>query len=252
MNEAASLRLLGVTIAVAGKAVVHDIDIEFAKGELTVLLGANGSGKSTLLNGLFGHPDYALTSGEIVLDGEDITSLKTEEKARKGLFLSMQQLPEIPGVTLTNLLYRARIELFGKDTETPVEFHQRMVVLAEQFELKKELLLGEVNRGISGGERKQSELLQILALSPRYVFLDEIDAGMDIDMQRKLRHIIQHLLGRGVGIILISHHIGAVKDLAPHRVLVMESGHIVERGDLSLVHEIEKNGFSGISKNAYE
>jgi Fe-S cluster assembly ATP-binding protein len=241
-----TLQLSNVSVSSHEKTVVKDFNLVLKSGELYVLMGANGSGKSSLLNGIFGHPKYALSGGSIILDDEDITQFVTEEKARKGLFLSMQHLPNIPGVTLVNFLHRIASQVFG-DTATPIEFHDALAAYADEFGLDKGLLLREVNAGLSGGEKKQAELLQLLALHPKFAFLDEIDAGMDLDVQKKLHGVIDHLRKRGMGIVLVSHHIHTLKELAPEAVLVMREGHVVESGGHELVERILAKGFAGLA-----
>lgn len=240
-----TLQLSKVSVSSHEKVVVKDFDLVINSGELYVLMGANGSGKSSLLNGIFGHPKYALTGGNILLDDEDITQYVTEEKARKGLFLSMQHLPNIPGVTLVNFLHRIAREVYG-NVESPIEFHETLVQAAESFGLDKGLLLREVNVGLSGGEKKQAELLQLIALSPKFAFLDEIDAGMDLDVQKKLHAVIDHLRKRGMGIVLVTHHIHTLKEIMPEVVLVMKEGKVVESGGTELVERILEKGFSGL------
>jgi Fe-S cluster assembly ATP-binding protein len=171
----------------------------------------------------------------------------TEEKARKGLFLSMQHLPNIPGVTLVNFLHRIAHEVYG-NTDTPVAFYDALVKVVEEFDLDKGLLLREVNTGLSGGEKKQAELLQLIALNPKFAFLDEIDAGMDLDVQKKFHKVIDNLRKRGMGILLVSHHVHTLKEIVPNIVLVMREGRIVESGGVELVDRILSSGFAGLAE----
>jgi Fe-S cluster assembly ATP-binding protein len=211
-----------------------------------MLIGANGSGKSTLINGIFGHPKYSISSGQILIDGEDITQFVTEEKAKKGLFLSMQHLPSIEGVTLVHFLHRVACEVYG-NTDMPMEFHDKIAHVVEEFGLDKRLLLREVHTGLSGGEKKQAELLQLIALRPKFAFLDEIDAGMDLDLQKKLQQILSRLCHEGMSIILVSHHLHMLSLLAPTHVYLMQDGRIREGGGTALIDRIVAHGFAGIA-----
>lgn len=239
------LQLANISISTHEKTVVKHVNITLSGGEFCVLLGANGSGKSSLLNGIFGHPKYSLHEGHITIDGEDITQFVTEEKARKGLFLSLQHLPNIPGVTLSNFLHRIAKEVFGNSTD-PIAFHEQLMQTAARFGLDGGLLLREVNAGLSGGEKKQAELLQLLALRPKFAFLDEIDAGMDVDVQKKLRTVLDYLRAEGMGILLVSHHLHVLEESAPDKVFLMRDGQIVEEGGAPLIQRIRKEGFGGI------
>lgn len=239
------LELSDISISSKDKILVRGVDLHLQSGELCIIVGANGSGKSSLINGIFGHPRFMLTSGRIMIDDEEVTQFVTEEKARKGLFLSMQHLPSISGVTLTNFLHRIASAVFG-NTEEPIQFYEKLVVLAEQFGLDKGLLLREVNTGLSGGEKKQAELLQLIALRPKFAFLDEIDAGMDIDMERKLRVVLDYLRTEGMGIVLVSHHIHTLAEIVPDKVLIMRDGQIIEHGGAELIPRIVAHGFSGL------
>lgn len=238
-------RLAQVSITTQGKTVVKAFDLELQSGALVVLMGANGSGKSSLLNGIFGHPKYTQTGGHITIDDEDVTQFVTEEKARKGLFLSMQHLPSISGVTLVNFLHRVAKELYGH-VEDPLVFHERLASIATRFGLDKGLLLREVHVGLSGGEKKQAELLQLLALRPKFAFLDEIDAGMDIDTQKKLHIVLDHLRAEGMGVLLVSHHVHTLGALKPDQVIVLENGSIKEVGGEALIERILVQGFNGL------
>lgn len=239
------LQLVDLSISTQEKVVVSGVSMTLSGGEFCVLLGANGSGKSSLLNGIFGHPKYGLQRGQIMIDGEDITQYVTEQKARKGLFLSLQHLPNIPGVTLVNFLHRIAREVFAS-IASPIEFYEELVREADRFGLDKGLLLREVNVGLSGGEKKQAELLQLIALHPKFAFLDEIDAGMDVDVQKKMHAVIDDLRKRGMGILLVSHHIHALEENTPDRVFLMRDGHIVEEGGVALIQRIREQGFNGL------
>lgn len=265
-----------------GKTVVDGASFVLRGGEVHVLMGPNGSGKSSLLNAIMGHPKYAITKGEIALDpspegpgaragGENITYLSTEKKARVGIFLSLQHLPEIAGVTLTNFLhkaYRAVSRDTRSDTEiqgetltppcgaqgltlyfpdiTPLDFYKMMEARAKEFGIDASFLKKHLNAGLSGGEKKLSEVLQLLALEPKFALLDEIDSGVDVDALKKVFGVIEHLRAKGVGFLLVSHHPNLLQHVKPNQVSVMKNGKIVASGGKELVEKISSEGFDAV------
>ena len=215
-------------------------------GKVHVLMGPNGSGKSSLLNALMGHPKYEITEGRITLDGEDITKLPTEKKAQKGIFLSLQHLPEISGVTLTNFLHRAYRAQKGGEI-APLEFYKHMEARAQEFGIDASFLKKHLNAGLSGGEKKQSEVLQLLALEPKFALLDEIDSGVDIDALKKVFAVIEHMKKQGVGFLLVTHYTKLLEHITPDNVSVMKEGKIVASGGRELAERIAKEGFEKIA-----
>ena len=237
-----TFEIRNIRIASREKVLVDDFSLKLEAGELQVIMGRNGSGKSSLVNGIFGHPKFSLVRGSLFLDDEDITQYVAEEKARKGLFLSMQHLPEISGVSLVNFLHRIAKEVHG-DTRTPLQFHDDLSKEAIKYGLNAELLLAEVNSGVSGGEKKQAELLQLLALRPKFAFLDEIDSGVDIDALKKVYEVITLLRKEGIGFIIVSHHAHILEDIVPTGVTLMSDGKILEQGGVELIKKVIKDGF---------
>ena len=240
------LDIKNFTVSTGGKNVVSDMSLSIESGELHVLMGPNGSGKSSLLNAIMGHPKYVLNGGVMLLDGENITELPTEKKAKAGLFLSLQHLPEIAGVTLTNFLHRAYKELKDRK-ETPLEFYKMTEARANEFGIDPTFLKKHVNKGLSGGEKKQSEVLQLLALKPKFAFLDEIDSGVDVDAMKRIFAVIEHLRKEGVGFLLVTHYSNILKSLTPDHVHVMKDGKLVLSGGKELAEKIAHDGFDTIA-----
>ena len=236
------LELKNINIETKDKRTVEDVSFSMNSGEIHVLMGPNGSGKSSLLNGIFGHPKYKISGGEIKLDEKDITELSTDKKAKSGLFLSMQIVPEILGVTMLNFLHRAYREISGSSVSV-LDFNKEVGERAEKFGIPKDFLRRHVNSGLSGGEKKQAEMLQLLALNPKFAFLDEIDSGVDVDSLNNVFSVIEGLKKEGVGFLLITHYPNILKKITPDFVHIMKNGKIVKSGGQELVHEIEKNGF---------
>jgi Fe-S cluster assembly ATP-binding protein len=240
------LEVKNLKVETSGKTVVDGASFALKSGEVHVLMGPNGSGKSSLLNAIMGHPKYQIVAGEIVLDGEDITTLATEKKARAGIFLSLQHLPEIAGVTLTNFLFRAHKAQKPEDEIAPLDFYKQMEAKAKEFGIDPTFLRKHLNTGLSGGEKKQSEVLQLLALEPKFALLDEIDSGVDIDALKRVFAVIEALRAKGVGFLLVTHYSKILEHFTPERVHVMKDGKIVASGGGELVEKISKEGFDCI------
>lgn len=235
-----------IHIAVDKKEVVSDVSLAVRVGELHVLMGANGSGKSTLASSIMGHPNYAITAGKIKLDGEDITNLSTDKKAQKGIFLSMQYLPEIQGVTLSNFLYRAHKAQKG-ETVSILDFRKKLEDVATTIGVNTSFLDRDLNVGFSGGEKKLSEMLQLAVLEPTFAILDELDSGVDVDGLSKIIALVKHIQKQGVGIILITHNPAILAQLVSDKVHVMRGGTIVQSGGSELIKKITQEGFESVT-----
>ncbi len=226
-----------------GKALSQGVSLSVHPGKVTVLMGPNGSGKSSLLYGLMGHPAYVLKEGTIRVDDEDITTLPTEEKAKKGIFLSLQHTPEVAGVTMVNFLHRAYQGLTGK-TMSVLDFYKELKTLAVSLGISEDFVKRELNAGFSGGEKKISEMLQMVLFSPKYALLDEIDSGVDVDALKKILAGVERVKASGTGVLLITHYPTLLEHLKPDHVIVMVAGKIVSLGDQALATEILKEGFT--------
>ncbi len=249
------LKLENISVAAEAKTVVSDVSLSVASGELHVLMGPNGSGKSSLLSGVMGHPKFALNGGKILIDGEEITGLSTEEKARKGIFLSMQYIPEIPGVTLLNFLHRA----YRANAEYPhpnplpekgegaklsiLDYYKLLEGKAKEVGIDPSYLKRQVGSGLSGGEKKQAEMLQLLALKPKFALLDEIDSGVDVDAMKHIVAGIAKARTEGTGVLWVTHYASLLKQVTPDHVSVMQEGKIVRTGGHELAAEIAEKGF---------
>ncbi len=239
------LKVNNLRVETEGKTFVDGASFALRGGEIHVLMGPNGSGKSSLLNAIMGHPKYKITEGEIMLDGENVTHLATEKKAQQGIFLSLQHLPEIAGVTLTNFLHKAYRAQKGGDI-TPLDFYKLMETRAKEFGIDATFLKKHLNAGLSGGEKKQSEVLQLLALEPKFALLDEIDSGVDVDALKRVFVVIEHLRKKGVGFFLVSHYAKLLEHVHPDRVSVMKNGKIIASGGKELVEKISHGGFESV------
>ena len=240
-----TLKLNNITIEREGKTVVNDASLEVHSGEVHIIMGPNGSGKSTLLNALMGHPAYKVTGGSMMLDGEDVISLPPEKKASKGIFLSMQYLPGIAGVTMLSFLHRAYRLLKGSEISVP-DFYKALTAKVKAAGLDENLVKRFVNVDFSGGEKKQGEIIQLLALEPKFALLDEIDSGVDIDSLTKVFAGIEQLRKEGTGFLIVTHLGTILEKVMPDRVSVMKGGTIVRTGGADLAREILSKGFENI------
>ena len=234
-----TLKLNNITIEREGKTVVNDASLEVHSGEVHIIMGPNGSGKSTLLNALMGHPAYKVTGGTMMLDGEDIIGLPPEKKASKGIFLSMQYLPGIAGVTMLSFLHRAYRLLKGNEISVP-DFYKALTAKVKAAGLDESLVKRFVNVDFSGGEKKQGEIIQLLALEPKFALLDEIDS------LNKVFAGIEQLRKEGTGFLIVTHLGTILEKVTPDRVSVMKGGTIVRTGGAELAREILTNGFETI------
>lgn len=249
------LELKNISVETSGKHVVDNVSFTLASGQVHILMGPNGSGKSSLVGALFGHPKYKITNGTLLLDGDDITVLPTEKKAKQGLFLSLQYLPSVAGVTLGGFLHRAHKELTG-ETVPVLEFYKRAEAVAQVIGIDPAFLKRDLNSGLSGGEKKQSEILQLAILKPKFAVLDEIDSGVDVDSLVKVFAAIELLrkgeglpAGQaGTGFLLITHYPNILERITPDAVHIMNQGKIVASGGAELAREVSKSGFASYIK----
>jgi len=230
--------LKNISIQADDKEIVSDVSFVLKKGEVAVLMGPNGSGKSTLVNGVMGHPDYSVTKGQVLFEEKDITKSKTEEKAEKGIFLSMQHIPRVGGLTLAAFLHKA-----SKSTESVLEYYVSLRTEVEEYGINPDLLDRPLTAGLSGGEKKLSEIIQLVALKPKLAVLDEIDSGVDVDALKTFFTAIGKLKEKGTSFLIISHHPSLLDHLSPNTVHVMSNGKLVRSHGKELAEEILEHGF---------
>lgn len=239
-----SLEIKNVSSQVGGKTILSDVSLDVKQNEVVVILGPNGAGKSSIAQAIIGNPTYEITSGSIILDGENITDLPVEERAKKGIFLSFQQPQEISGITMANFLRSSYNSVKGTSFNL-AQFHKLLKEKMQILEMDPSFRTREVNKGFSGGEKKRSELLQLLLFEPKFAILDEIDSGLDVDALRKLSSVIAKAKEETkAGFIIITHHTALLDVIEPDKVIVIKKGQIVEQGDKSLVEKIQKEGFN--------
>ena len=237
-----SLEIQKLHISIEDKLIVHGLDLEIEPGEIHVIMGPNGSGKSTLANAIMGHPKYFVEKGCITLDGEDITEAKVSEKAKRGLFLSMQYPPEIAGVTISSFLRTSVAALTG-EKQNPIKFHKFLLKKMKELDMDPGFANRYLNVGFSGGEKKRMEILQLLTLQPKYAILDETDSGLDVDALKIVAEGINKFSSENSGVLLITHYQRILDYVRPNFVHIMMDGKIVESGGPELARKVESEGY---------
>ncbi len=247
----ADLIIENLHVQVSGKEILKGLNLRIPQGQVHAIMGPNATGKSTLAYTLMGHPNYHVTSGTVLLDGKNLLGLKTEERAREGLFLAFQYPVSIPGVSVANFLRTAinaqRKGRQANDKGIPIpEFRQQMLEKMKMLEMDQNMAGRYLNEGFSGGEKKRVEILQLAMLNPRFAILDETDSGLDIDALRIVSEGINTLRGPGLGILVITHYQRMLNYLRPDVVHVMIDGAIVESGGAELALTLEDKGYDWI------
>lgn len=246
MEKNTFLRINNLFVSIFDKPVLHDINLFINSGAVHAIMGPNGSGKSSLAYALMGHPSYVINSGNIMLDGIDITTMPADERAKKGLFLSFQHPCEIPGVSVLSFLKEAYIAVTGNHIAV-ADFQKILLQRCEQLHIDPAFITRGLNDGFSGGEKKKFELLQLLILQPKVAILDEIDSGLDIDSLKIVGAGIE--LARkenpNLSIILITHYQRILDYIVPDHVHVLCDGRIAASGDAVIAQELEKKGYDG-------
>src|SRR3569833_1172600 len=223
--------------------ILKGVDLTANSGETHALMGPNGSGKSTLSYAVAGHPKYTVTSGSITLDGRDVLEMTIDERARAGLFLAMQYPVEVPGVSMSTFLRTAATAVRG---EAPKLRHWVKEVKEEmgKLEISQEFAERSANEGLSGGEKKRHEILQLALLKPKFAILDETDSGLDVDALRVVSEGVNaYKASSEVGVMLITHYTRILRHITPDFVHVFAGGKIVESGGKELADELEEHGY---------
>jgi Fe-S cluster assembly ATP-binding protein len=235
--------------SIDGKMILKGVDLIINPGEIHAIMGPNGSGKSTLSNVILGHPSYKVESGEILFRGESILGLPTDERAKKGIFLSFQYPTALPGITIPNFFRTVLKSIRGKDIPMK-EFRTELKEGMKMLEMPESFLQRYVNDGFSGGEKKRNEILQMALIKPALAILDETDSGLDIDALRIVSEGITKTKSPDRSILLITHYQRMLNYVVPDFVHVFAEGRIIKTGNKDLAVELEKDGYDGILEKA--
>jgi len=239
-----TLIINGLRASVAGKEILKGIDLEIGSGEVHAVMGPNGAGKSTLSAVIMGRPGYEVTGGTVTLDGTDILALPTWERARAGLHLVMQYPIEVPGVHVDEVLSEA-LAARGRPV---ADLGARIATEAEAINFDADLVGRTMNVDLSGGEKKRNETLQLAVLEPRFVVLDELDSGLDIDALRDCAARVERATREtNLGVLAITHYVRIFEELKPDRVHILVDGRIVESGGPELADRLERDGYAAFT-----
>ena len=234
---------------VGGKEILKGVDLTIRDGEIHALMGTNGAGKSTLSKVIVGDPSYEVTEGSITFNGADVLSMKTEERAHAGIFMSFQQPIEIPGVSMTNFMraaVNARLKALGLEALKSTDFLKLMRDKRKLVDIDNKLVNRSVNEGFSGGEKKRNEIFQMAMLEPSFCILDETDSGLDVDALRVVAEGFNKLRKPDTSALVITHYQRLLDYIRPDVVHILLDGRIVKTAGPELALQIEEQGFDWI------
>jgi Fe-S cluster assembly ATP-binding protein len=245
VGTAPALEIRDLHVAVEGTEILRGVSLAVGAGEIHALMGPNGSGKSTLAKTLLGDPAYVVTSGAILLAGDDVTGCSTDERATRGMFLGFQHPEEIPGVSVLNFLRQAMAARKGISDLSVLEVRMALLEWTAKLGMDERFTKRYLNEGFSGGEKKRNEILQMALLDPDIAVLDETDSGLDIDALRVVADGIERVRQArpSLGILLITHYRKILEYLTPDRVHILLDGRVVADGGTELVDRLEHSGF---------
>lgn len=249
MSHTPLLQIQNLHASAGDEPILKGVDLEVDRGEIHALMGPNGSGKSTLANVLAGHPDYLVTDGRILFDGEDVTGAAPDERARRGMFLAFQYPEEIPGVSVTQFLRQALTNRTGVDY-TVLELRLKVMEAMAALGMESSFADRYLNEGFSGGERKRNEVLQMAVLEPILAVMDETDSGLDIDALRTVAQGVNRLVSEERGFLIITHYQRLLDYVTPHHVHVFMDGRVLVSGGPELAKKLEADGYDAFRQHA--
>ncbi len=256
MNRVAPLlSVRGLKASAGDLNILNGLDLEVYPGEVHAIMGPNGSGKSTLANVLAGKPDYQVTGGDVLYQGQDLLGLEPEVRSRMGIFLAFQYPLELPGVRAWQFLKAgvdAKRQYHGEEEMGARDFDRMLREKVKLVEIDPDLVKRAVNEGFSGGEKKRNEILQMAVLEPKLALLDETDSGLDIDALRIVSEGVNKLRTPENAIVLVTHYQRILNYIHPDHVHVLFDGRIVRSGGSELAEELEEKGYDWIKDAAVD
>lgn len=238
------IKNISVKVKDSDKQILNGLSLNINDGEVHAIMGPNGTGKSTLSKVIMGNYKYELMGGDILFNGDLLNNLPVNERAKKGIFLAMQDPTVVDGVTNSEFLKTANHEITGKNIDY-FKFIDEVNKSIEDLEFDKDMLYRHLNKGFSGGEKKKNEVLQIKMLKPKFIILDEIDSGLDVDSLRIVCENINKYReeNKNISILIITHYPRILEYIKPDYVHIMNNGKIVKTGNMDLAFDTEKHGY---------
>ena len=245
------INIKDLKVSVEEKKILKGINLDIPEGEVHAIMGRNGSGKSTLANTLAGNEKFEVTNGSIHMNAADITEMSPENRSLNGIFVCFQYPVAIPGVSMAYFLraaINAHLENQGKEEMDALEFLNQAKAILKKLTLDDSFLKRSINDGFSGGEKKKSEIFQLLSLNPKFAILDETDSGLDIDALKIVADGVKEFNGKKNSTLIITHYERLLEYINPDVVHVMIDGKIVKSGDMELARQVEEKGYSWLAK----
>lgn len=241
-----SLILKNLNVEINNKLILKNINFSIEPNDIVLILGPNGHGKSTLLKTIMKHYDTKITSGDLIINNKNVNNFTTDQIANEGVYLAMQYPIEIPGLGMLELL---RNEISRTNEKLNImDLYKSVNTKMKNLNMNTDLLNRNINENFSGGERKKSEILQMQLLNPKYILLDEIDSGLDVDAINVINNALLEEKNKGKAIIYISHDNKLFNALRPNKTILIMNGEIVKTGDYNLAKQIYQMGYSNFAK----
>jgi len=245
------LEIRNLHATVGDQPILKGINLTVARGELHAIMGPNGNGKSTLAKVIVGDPEYTVTEGEILVDGQNILEMEPDERARLGVFLAFQYPVEIPGVTIANFLRLAMQARKAEGEEVSfTEFYGKLQSALKTLEWDESIVERYLNAGFSGGEKKRNEILQMLMLEPNYIIMDETDSGLDVDALKIVSKGVNSMRGENLGGLIITHYQRLLDYIVPDKVHIILDGKVVQTGGPELAKKMDTEGYDWVKELA--
>ncbi len=239
------IELKNLKVKVEDKEILQNFNLKIHQGEIHAIMGPNGVGKSTLSKVIMGYPDYKVVSGDIIVDGKSILNLPINERSKLGIFLVYQNPIAIEGVTMREVI-KSSVDSKSEEKKSLYEFVKEIVGNAKELEMDSKNLHRDFNVGFSGGERKKNEILWALMLKPKFIILDELDSGLDVDSLKIVSSVLNKYLeeNKETSVLIITHYTRILDYIKPGFVHMVKNGEIIKSGDFSLAKLIEKFGYN--------
>ena len=245
------LEIRNLHAKVGDTEILRGINLVVPRGELHAIMGPNGNGKSTLAKVIVGDPEYTVTEGEVLVDGQNILEMEPDDRARLGVFLAFQYPVEIPGVTIANFLRLAMQARKAEGEEVSfTEFYGKLQKALATLEWDESIVERYLNEGFSGGEKKRNEILQMLMLDPNYIIMDETDSGLDVDALKIVAKGVNSMRGENLGGLIITHYQRLLDYIVPDKVHIVLNGRIVESGGPDLAKKLDTQGYDWVKELA--